>query len=152
LIKSRIRGVICNVGEKCGAKADDKTCILSLDTANLYGKVMMEPLPSKILCYTSWLEEKEKFDMNEFSGITNKNQNQDIINLLNNKPDNIGYIFVVDMYLPVELHDKFKAYPLFPEKIEDKLMQTLYPKKKYPVLDRRCSRMIFIPFCGRRIK
>jgi hypothetical protein len=136
MIKNGIRGGICNVGEKCSATADDKTCILYLDTANLYGKAMMEPLPSKILYYTSWLEEKSKFDMDEFSEITNKNPNLEIINLLNNKPDNIGYIFVVDMHLPVELHDKFKAYPLFPEKIEGKLMQTLYPKKKYTVLDR----------------
>jgi hypothetical protein len=97
---------------------------------------MMEALPSKILFYSSWIEEKEKFDLNEFSEIKNKNQNQEIINLLNNKPNDIGYIFVVDMYLPVELHEKFKAYPLFPEKIEGKLMQTLYPKKKYAVLDR----------------
>ncbi|MCS7318263.1 MAG: hypothetical protein NZZ41_08175, partial [Candidatus Dojkabacteria bacterium] len=47
-----------------------------------------------------------------------------------------GYIFVVDIDVPLELHDKFKAYPLFPEKINEKLMQTLFPKKKYAVLDR----------------
>jgi hypothetical protein len=47
MIKSGIQGGICNVGEKCSAIADDKTCILYLDTTNLYGKAMMEPLPSR---------------------------------------------------------------------------------------------------------
>jgi len=36
----------------------------------------------------------------------------------------------------VELHDFFRAYPLFPEKIDGKLMCTLLPKKNYVVLDR----------------
>jgi hypothetical protein len=58
------------------------------------------------------------------------------MNLINKKPENIGYIFVVDIELPVELHDEFKAYPLFPEKIDGQLMQTLLPKKCYTVLDR----------------
>jgi hypothetical protein len=35
IIKNGIRGGICNIGEKCAASANDKTCILYLDTANL---------------------------------------------------------------------------------------------------------------------
>jgi hypothetical protein len=93
VIKNGIRGGICNVGEKSGAVASEKSCILYLDTVNLYGKAMMEPLPSKILCYSSWIEEKEKFDLQEFSEIKNQQQNLEIINLLNNKSENIRYIF-----------------------------------------------------------
>jgi hypothetical protein len=43
----------------------------------------------------------------------------------------IGYYLEVDLLCPEDLHDKFSAYPLFPEKREGKLMGTLYPKEHY---------------------
>jgi hypothetical protein len=118
LVKNGIRGGICGVGEISEAKADKTTtCIASLDCVNLYGKAMMDPLPTKILEYV----EVEDCNLQDF---------------LNDVPDNIGYILEVDIIPPLNLHDFLKAYPLFPEKVDKKLMQTLNPKEKYLVLDK----------------
>jgi hypothetical protein len=115
LIKRGIRGGICGVGEMKEAIATANSCIISLDCVNLYGRAMMEPLPIDILEY-------------------NEDNNIDLYILLQDKQH--GYIFEVDIECPEELHDFFKAYPLFPEKLEGKLLQTLYPKKNYVVLDK----------------
>jgi hypothetical protein len=136
LIKSGIRGGICGIGEKSIASATDNTCILALDCVNLYGRAMMEPLPKEIIEYSRWIESKEKFDSNKYENIKNKDPTNEILFLLENAREDTGFIFCVDITLSYDLHDEFMAYPLFPEKREGKLMQTLCNKEKYVVLDR----------------
>ena len=119
LVKNGIRGGICGVGEISEAEADgENTCIVSLDCVNLYGKAMMDPLPINILEYCTEVTDKKLEDF------------------LKGQPDNIGYILEVDIVPPLGLHDFLKGYPLFPEKIDNKLLQTLNPKEKYLVLDK----------------
>jgi hypothetical protein len=119
LVRNNIRGGICGVGEITKAGADrTNTCIISLDCVNLYGKAMMDSLPTKILEY------RKEFNVNNLR------------NFLDGVPENIGYIFEVDIIPPIEMHEFYKAYPLFPEKIDGKLLQTLTPKKNYLVLDK----------------
>jgi len=119
LIKSNIRGGICGVGEISEATASSDSSIISLDCVNLYGRAMMDSLPVKIL---------------EYSRDTKK-LGDSLEKFLSKVPNDIGYIFEVDIESPESLHDLHKAYPLFPEKIDGKLMQTLNPKKHYVVLD-----------------
>jgi hypothetical protein len=136
LIKSGIRGGICGIGEKSSAIATNNISILALDCVNLYGRAMMEPLPKEIIDYSRWIESKERFDSNRYENIKNKNPNKEILLLLNKARKDVGFIFCVDITLPYDLHDEFLAYPLFPEKRDGKLMQTLTNKEKYVVLDR----------------
>jgi len=57
--------------------------------------------------------------------LKNKDPTQEIKEYLKELPDNLGCIFEVDLECPLEFHDFFRAYPLFPEKIDGKLMCTL---------------------------
>jgi hypothetical protein len=85
LVKSGIRGGVCGVGEISEATADrTTTSIVSLDCVNLYGKAMMDPLPTKILEYRK-----------DFQG--------DLKQFLQEIPENIGYIFEVDIVPPISL-------------------------------------------------
>ncbi|MCL6579441.1 MAG: hypothetical protein K6T73_08670 [Candidatus Bathyarchaeota archaeon] len=131
LVKRNIRGGICGVGEISEAEADKvNTSIASLDCVNLYGKAMMDPLPVQILEYVRADDVNQNNEEREEFNIANLRR------FLRKLPENIGYIFEVDIVPPLDLHDFYKAYPLFPEKIDKKLVQTLNPKKNYLVLDK----------------
>lgn len=123
-IKDGIRGGICGLGELKEAEIKDQTkeCIISLDCVNLYGSAMRYSLPSKIIGY-------KKLNISQ-------DCNEIILDTIEDaRSKGLGCIFTVDIECPLELHDYFSAYPLFPEKIDKKLLQTLLPKKHYTVLD-----------------
>ena len=77
--------------------------LMYLDMNSLYGFAMMQSLPMGEFV---WLTEKEIAEIDICY----------ILSLLDDGP--YGYIFVVDLTTPVELHDKFNAYPLAPEHLE----------------------------------
>ena len=109
------------------------------DMNNLYGKAMMSYLPYKGF---KWIN------------ITDEH-----VNKVSNKKDNKkhGYILKVDMYLPDELHNQQRDFPMVPEKLilkenmlsrqqivmmkkfnikigtTKKLIPNLFPKEKYVV-------------------
>ena len=74
------------------------TYIMYKDANNLYGKAMVQPLPTGDF---QWVEDISEFDV------------------LSVAPDaDIGYFLEVDLEYPPELHDVHSDYPLAPEKME----------------------------------
>ncbi|XP_029675597.1 uncharacterized protein LOC115243062 [Formica exsecta] len=71
--------------------------ILYLDANNLYGYALSQPLP---------IGEFKYEDVNDFT-----------LETIKNLPyyGEYGYTFLVDLDIPLELHDKFKNYPMLPE-------------------------------------
>ncbi len=144
-VKSCIRGGMCGTYHCRHWRANNPHCpdydpskptswLLLLDANNLYGGVMMEPLPS------GELEWDEDVSVDEVLAT----------------PDDacFGYFVMVDLQYPSALHDKHSDFPLAPEhakiKYDDlsdfqkqlllpkkrlqpvkKLLQTLYDKKQY---------------------
>jgi hypothetical protein len=83
--------------------------ILYLDANNLYGWAMSQSLP------VGEFKNYEKLsDYQKLKHINPVNITKDfILNLKDN--EKYGYTFIVDLDIPIELHDKFKDYPLLPE-------------------------------------
>ncbi|XP_070169937.1 uncharacterized protein [Polyergus mexicanus] len=71
--------------------------ILYLDANNLYGYALSQPLPIGEFKYEG---------VNDFTLETIKSLPYD---------GEYGYSFLVDLDIPLELHDKFKNYPMLPE-------------------------------------
>ena len=44
---------------------------------------------------------------------------------------NKGYIFEVDIEIPIELHDKYNELPFLPERTNNRLIPTLHNKTNY---------------------
>ena len=95
------------------------TYIQYLDSNNLYGWAMSKPLP--------------KYGFKWMKDLTVES----VINLLERRKTNKGYIFEVDLEYPRKLWKPHNDYPLAPEKTlvngVEKLIGTFRPKKNYGV-------------------
>lgn len=114
------RGGMCSIGEICYANVynKDNECIIGLDMNALYPTSMLFPLPIGDYQWVSieeGMKALEDYDFNKFYDATYK----------------YGYYFEVDISVPQEIHDYLSPYPLFPERINDKLIATLTDKKNY---------------------
>jgi hypothetical protein len=115
--RDSLRGGYCSVGEityanVCGKKDE---CIVNLDMNSLYPTAMRFPMPHSEFTWISGEEgERILYDSH-----------------YNWEKDDYGYWLEVDIECPKEIHDKVATYPLFPEKINGKLMATLRKKKYY---------------------
>jgi hypothetical protein len=108
------RGGICSVGEKNFSNTYNQPnkVVICIDINSLYPFAMILPLPIGEYSWVS-IEEAEK-----------------ALKTYNFQSD-YGYYLEVDIEIPKEIHDKFSAYPLFPEKREGKLVCTFYNKQNY---------------------
>jgi hypothetical protein len=118
LIIENMRGGISSRGELTYANVYGRKTehIVYLDMNNLYGKAMMMNL-----------------QVGDYKLL--KMQEDEVIKLLETYDfDNstVGFILDVDID-PPDNKEWFNGYPLFPEKIDDKLEATLYPKEHYLV-------------------
>lgn len=125
-VEKGIRGGLSSV---CGKKYSvhtpptaerEGTFILYLDATNLYGLAMSMFLP--VGNFNEMLQD----EIPEFIART----------LMNVRDDSeTGYILVVDLDYPVELHDSHNDYPLAPERLsingQEKLMLSLRDKRDY---------------------
>ena len=82
-------------------KSKEDSYIVYLDANNLYGGAMCEYLP-----YKNFKWNNEKWDTNKILSIGDK--------------DDKGYLFCVDLHIPVELHTHMNNYPPCPENISIK--------------------------------
>jgi hypothetical protein len=116
-IYNAIRGGICSVGEITYVNVYNKPgeTIVGFDMNALYPTAMMYPLPCGEFQWV-YPEEAEKA-ITEYDLTTSQ----------------YGYYIECDIHVPPEIHDMVSAYPLFPEKLDDKLKCTLYDKKNYIV-------------------
>jgi hypothetical protein len=112
------RGGICSVGEKnfSNTYKQPNKVVICIDINSLYPTAMILLLP---IGEYSWVLIEELQPTAEKSLKTY------------NFESDYGYYLEVDIEIPKELHDKFSAYPLFPEKREGKLVSTLYNKQNY---------------------
>ena len=123
-----IRGGITHISKRY-AEANNKymknhnpdkpsTYIQYLDANNLYGWAMSQKLPSHGF---KWIDINKK----------------EVINLLEKKDTNNGYIFEVDWEYPESLWKSHNDYPLAPEKVKvenvEKLICSFKPKNSYVV-------------------
>ena len=96
-----------------------------LDANNLYGWAMSQPLPTHGF---KWLKEPGKPE-----GLTVDS----VINRLEKRKTNKGYIFEVDLEYPPKLWESHNDYPLAPEKTlvneVEKLISSFKPRKNYVV-------------------
>ena len=96
-----------------------------LDANNLYGWAMSQPLPTHGF---KWLKEPGKP-----GGLTVDS----VINLLEKRKTNKGYIFEVDLEYPSKLWTPHNDYPLAPERMTingvEKLIGSFKPRKNYVV-------------------
>ena len=109
-IQEGLRGgisVICKRYSKANNKYlpdfrqdEESKYIIYLDTNNLYGWAMSQPLPMDSF---AWLTE------DEFDGLDISNVSED---------SDIGYTLEVDLGYPTELHDLHSDFPLCPEKLK----------------------------------
>ena len=74
--------------------------LMYFDNNNLYGKAMLDPLPTRGF---KWLSDKE------ISSLRIENLDGD---------SDIGDIFEVDLEIPVGLHEIFSNYPLAPKSLK----------------------------------
>ena len=106
-VRASIRGGMCGTYHKRHWKANNPKCcdydpakptnwMLLLDANNLYGGVMMEPLPSGDF---EWVEKDVKLE--------------DILATADNASQ--GYFVMVDLEYPTTLHDEHQDFPLAPE-------------------------------------
>ena len=122
MVEQGIRGGI-SVAIKRHAKADENSALMYLDANNLYGWAMSQPLP-----------------YGGFKMLDNV-QNVNVIELLSNPNQDIGYIFKVDLEYPTHLHDAHSDLPLAPERFtveeemlsefQTKMHQKLFNNEKY---------------------
>ena len=125
-----IRGGITHIAKRY-AEANNKymtnydsskpsTYIQYLDAHNLYGWAMSQPLPTHGF---KWLKEPEGLTVDS------------VINLLERRKTNKGYIFEVDLEYPRKLWETHNDYPLAPEKTlvngVEKLIGSFKPRKNY---------------------
>jgi len=112
LIESAIRGGMCSVGSKRHVKANNQylpdydsskesNFIAYLDANNLYGYAMSQPMP---LGDYKW-EDPSIYTQQFFKDHDFESEAR-------------GYIFMVDLEYPKELHDLHNDYPLAPEQID----------------------------------
>jgi hypothetical protein len=109
---SALRGGLCNVGELTYCNVYDKQDehIIGLDINSLYPYSLMFPMP-----------------ISDFQWVT---PTMDMINNYRLE-DEYGYFIECDIHVPKSIHNKFSPYPLFPERIDGKLMCTLFDKDHY---------------------
>jgi hypothetical protein len=112
--RDALRGGYCSVGEQTYANVYKKKgeCIVGFDMNSLYPTAMLHPMP---LCDYAWITGEEGLAVLQdpsYDWLTSE----------------VGYWLEVDIECPKEIHDRVAAYPLFPEKIDNKLKTTLYPK------------------------
>jgi hypothetical protein len=74
--------------------------IMYVDANNLYGWAMSQPMP---IGNYRWHRDPSQFTEERILQLPDT--------------DDIGYLFEVDLDIPVELHDKFRHYPLAPESL-----------------------------------
>ena len=112
LNKGTIRGGISTVSTlQCKTKESNTTCKY-FDVTNLYGWAMTQNLP-----YGGF----------KFEDATMENYYK----FLADTDDTNGYIFEVDIEIPIDIHEKTKDLPLFPEHVDNKLIPNLNNKKNY---------------------
>jgi hypothetical protein len=115
--RDAMRGGYCSVGETVFANVYKKEgeCIVGFDMNSLYPTAMLHPMP---LCNFEWIsgEEGERILRD---------------NTYNWLESETGYWLEVDILCPKNIHHRFAAYPLFPERIDGKLKATLSPKVHY---------------------
>jgi hypothetical protein len=115
--RDALRGGYCSIGELSFANVYGKQneCIVGFDINSLYPTAMLHPMP-----------------LSDFEWISGE-EGQSVLNDMsyNWLESEIGYWLEVDIDCPKEIHDKVAAYPLFPEKIDNKLKATLLPKIQY---------------------
>ena len=89
--------------------------MILVDSNNLYGHSMMQPLPYGSF---SWVEEEEFTSTNEILSLDDNGEN--------------GYMFEVSLDYPFSLHEKHSQYPLAPEHYiaEDKDLSDWQKQKK----------------------
>jgi hypothetical protein len=118
MLERQKRGGLCFVGSKRHATANNPelenydptqptSFIQYYDVNNLYGKSMTEPLPYQDFVLQKITDESEEDLINQISGI--------------GETASRGCIIELDMFAPVEIHDKLKEFPPAPENIEPKL-------------------------------
>jgi hypothetical protein len=115
--RDALRGGFCSVGEQMYANVYKKEgeWIVGFDMNSLYPTAMLHPMP---LCDYEWITGEEGLAVlqdSSYDWLTSE----------------IGYWLEVDIECPKEIHDRVAAYPLFPEKIDENLKTTLYPKVQY---------------------
>lgn len=100
---------------------EENIFLMYLDANNLYGWLMTQSLPYDDF---EWLDIFENFDVFSFF-------------FENDAPE--GYILEVDLDYPSEIHDSHNDLPFCPEHLkppqsnQEKLLATLFPKKKYVI-------------------
>lgn len=109
LFEKGIRGGISMISNRYGIannkylddydEEKEKSYIMYLDANNLYGWSMSQALP---VGGFNW-RDPEKWNAKKIMKLTDDNK--------------FGYVFVVDLDYPVELHDKHNDYPVAPEKL-----------------------------------
>ena len=97
-IEKGMRGGISYISKRYGSIKDNT--IVYWDANNLYGWVMIQPLP-----------------VSDFKFLTQKEINKFNLDSTSENSE-IGYILECDLEYPEELHDLHNDYPLCPEKIE----------------------------------
>jgi hypothetical protein len=103
---------------------DTQSKIKYYDVNNLYGYCMKEPLPVGDF---TWLKKEElKILKNRL-----RDPAQHEILLNENKENKKGFIIMVDLIYPKELHNFHIDYPLAPEHYNNRLCLTLFDKKEY---------------------
>lgn len=101
--KENIRGGITQISTRYSSIENDDESIMYLDANNLYGSVMMRPMPYSI-CKN--VDQKDiKHACNDPEGF--------VKSLRTFSP--IGYFIICDIEVPEGLHDYFNDLPLFPE-------------------------------------
>jgi hypothetical protein len=115
--RDALRGGYCSVGEQTYANVYKKEgeCIVGFDMNSLYPTAMLHPMP---LCDYAWITGEEGLAVLQDPSY----------NWLESE---VGYWLEVDIECPKEIHDRVAAYPLFPEKTDNKLKTPLYPKVQY---------------------
>ena len=106
---------------KCIGDPEGESSFLQyLDTNNLYGWVMIQPLPTGGF---KWVVDVSRFTPDKIGRLA--------------KIENKGYLLEVDVKYPKELHDSHNDLPFMCEKLKinkvEKLVPNLYDKKKYVI-------------------
>lgn len=96
-------GISCIMTRYASVHMKENEEIKLFDANNLYGWAMSQPLPVGGYRYLSQFE---------IAAFMNNNTLATYDRLTNPK----GYILEVDLHLPVEFHEKFRYYPMFPIK------------------------------------
>ena len=99
--------------------SEPSTYIQFLDANNLYGWAMSQPLPTHGF---KWLNDLTIYE---------------VIDLLEKRITNRGYIFEVDLVYPCKLWKSHDDYPFAPERMMvggvEKLVESFKPRKHYVV-------------------